>query len=556
LQLVSAALRPRLSGEVTLHLRDILLALLEVQLAPINQASHLALMLLQVFMDLAPQVPHQEEEDPLSLTLHLALHSVALPTALMAHLAHSDLLSQEAQVDLVLLDLPKDLLHHLDLVSQEALLDLLLLEDLVALKVLALLVSHLDLPDPVLPALLKAQASQVVLVPLLVFVALELLSPHKALVVLRALNSLVHPAAHRLLQVYLHPVVQVAQDSQALLPLPAHQDLLLLLLTLKPQHSQVPLKDLLLLVHQMDPLAPPDLKIPQDQANHCLLVHQVLLLALQDHLNLMDLPSPLVLKAQLSLRVPADQVLPQDLLDLVLLPLHKLLVALRALNSLQDLANLVHLKDLALLQDLLVLNSPVAQLDLQLLRDLLSLRVLVDLHILRVLKVPVSLRVLANLVPLKDLVLPLDLKVLKALDSPVLLVDQLDLANPVLLLSLVHLKDLLALKVLKAPPSLLALKALVLLDSLKALRDLPLLVDLVPLASLKDQLDPELLEDLQDLKVLKAQASPQAQALLQDLDSLVPQVDHPDLTAQVLLRDLVDLLSLSLLRDHQALAVP
>ena len=172
-----------------------------VQLAPINQASHLALMLLQVSMDLALQVPHQEEEDPPNLMLHLALHSVALHTALLVHLAHSDLLSQEAQVDLVLLDLPKDLLHHLDHISQEALLDLLLLEDLLALKVLVLLVIQLALPDPVLPALLKAQASQAVLVPLVVFKALELLSPHMALLVLQHHLNLVPQAAHRLLQV-------------------------------------------------------------------------------------------------------------------------------------------------------------------------------------------------------------------------------------------------------------------------------------------------------------------------------------------------------------------
>ena len=111
-------------------------------------------MLLQVSMDLALQVHHPEEEDLPRLTRLLALRSVALPTALMVHLAHSDHPSQEAQVGLVLLARPKGLLHHLDQISQEALLDLLLLKDLLALKVLVLPVNHLDLPDLVLPALL------------------------------------------------------------------------------------------------------------------------------------------------------------------------------------------------------------------------------------------------------------------------------------------------------------------------------------------------------------------------------------------------------------------
>jgi len=177
LQQLSAVPRLRLSGEVTLLIRDMHLALPEAQLAPINPASLQALMVLQVSVDLAHQVPHQEEEDLPSLSLHLALHLVVLPAALMVHPAHSDHLSQEAQVDLVLLARPKDLLHHLDPLSQEALLDLLLLKDLLALKALVLLVSHLDLPAPVLLDLLKDLPSHRDLVPLEVFKALELLSP-------------------------------------------------------------------------------------------------------------------------------------------------------------------------------------------------------------------------------------------------------------------------------------------------------------------------------------------------------------------------------------------
>ena len=177
LQQLSVVPRLRLSGEVTLLIRDMLLALPEAQLAPINPASLQALTVLQVSVDLAHQVPHPEEEDLPSLSLHLALHSVVLPVALTVHPAHSDHLSQEAQVDLVLQARPKDLLHHLDPLNQEALLDLLLLKDLLALKALVLLVSHLDLPAPALLALLKDLPSHQDLVPLEVFKALELLFP-------------------------------------------------------------------------------------------------------------------------------------------------------------------------------------------------------------------------------------------------------------------------------------------------------------------------------------------------------------------------------------------
>ena len=391
------------------------------QLAPINQASPLALMLLQVSEDLAHLVLHHSEEDPPHLTLLRAHPSVVLLTALLVHPSHSDLLSQEALVDLVLLARLKDLLHHSDLVSQEAPLDLLLLKDPQAQEVQELLASHSDLPDPKLPDLLKDLHSHKVQVPQEVFKALELLSPQEVLVVLKRPLSLVPLADHRLLQVYLHPVVQVVHHSQALLLLLVHQALLPLLLTLKHQHSLVPLRDLLLLVHLMDLLAQLDLKILQDQDNQCLLVHQVLLLAHQDHLNLTDLPSPLDLNLQLSLRVLADLHILRVLKVLLNLFLHKLLVALRALNSLQDQTNLVHLKDLVLQEALQDLDTLVAQLDLRLLNRQVSLKVLADLHILRVLKVLLNLRVLANLVHHKDPVLQEALKVPKALASLVLL---------------------------------------------------------------------------------------------------------------------------------------
>ena len=158
-------------------------------------------MLLQVSEDLAHQVPQLELEDLPGLALLVALHSVVLPAALLVHPAHSDLLSQEALVDLVLQARPKDLLHHLDHLSQEAPLDLLLLKDLLAPLDLVLQVSHSDLPDPVLPALPLDLHSHKVLVPLKVFVALELHAPLKVLVVLPLPLNLVPPAALRLLQV-------------------------------------------------------------------------------------------------------------------------------------------------------------------------------------------------------------------------------------------------------------------------------------------------------------------------------------------------------------------
>ena len=253
---------PKLSlGVVKLLTRDMPLALPKDHQALINPVSPQAPMLLQVSEDLAHQEPHKDLEDLPSLALLVAPHSVVLPTAHLVLRAHSDLLSQEALVDLVLQARPMDLLHHLDLISQEAPLDLLLLKDLLAQAALELLVNHLDLPDPVLPALPSDLDSQPVLKALKIFVALELLAPHKVLVVPPHPLNLVLPTAHRLLQVYLHPVVQVVQDNQALLLLLVHQALLPLLVTLRLQISLVPLKDLLLLVHQMDPLALLDLKI-------------------------------------------------------------------------------------------------------------------------------------------------------------------------------------------------------------------------------------------------------------------------------------------------------